>query len=135
MTFAIDFGTSNTVITRWNGVTAQPEVISLPGLAQQMADNPPLLPSLVYVDNAGANQVQVGQTVRDRGLDLGSDPRFFRNFKRGIGTPIQGFLPTLDGVALTFEQVGQWFLDPGGANPAKQSTPVRSSVYGAGGQL
>jgi molecular chaperone DnaK (HSP70) len=110
MTFAIDFGTSNTVITRWNGVTAQPEVISLPGLAQQMADNPPLLPSLVYVDNAGANQVQVGQTVRDRGLDLGSDPRFFRNFKRGIGTPIQGFLPTLDGVALTFEQVGQWFL-------------------------
>lgn len=110
MTCAIDFGTSNTVITRWNRATAQPEVISLPGLTQQIADNPPLIPSLVYVEDAAKGQVQVGQAVRDRGLDLISDRRFFRNFKRGIGTAVQGFLPDLDGVNLTFEWIGQGFL-------------------------
>ncbi len=55
-------------------------------------------------------EVVVGQAVRDRGLDLKTDPRFFRSFKRGIGTKIQGFLPELDGQRVTFEQVGQWFL-------------------------
>lgn len=49
--------------------------------------------------------------MRDRGLDLTSNPRFFRGFKRGIGAKIQGFLPELDGQILSFEQVGQWFLN------------------------
>ena len=46
----------------------------------------------------------------DRGLDLSNDPRFFRNFKRGIGAEIQGFLPELEDVTVTFEQAGKWFL-------------------------
>ncbi|MBE9128245.1 MULTISPECIES: Hsp70 family protein [unclassified Coleofasciculus] len=109
--YAIDFGTSNTVITRWNAATQQPETISLPGLSQQLGANPPLIPSLVYVEDANQSNIIVGQAVRDRGLDLNSDPRFFRSFKRGIGTDIQGFLPELDGQTITFEQVGQWFLN------------------------
>ena len=48
--------------------------------------------------------------MRDRGLDGGNDPRFFRGFKRGIGTKIQGFLPELDGKVISFEQVGNWYL-------------------------
>ena len=110
MTIAIDFGTSNTVITRWNNATQQPETVLLPGLAQQLGNNPPLIPSLLYVKEATSGSVQVGQIVRDRGLDVTSDQRFYRNFKRGIGTPIQGFLPELDGQSLTFEQIGSWFL-------------------------
>ncbi|MEM8603522.1 MAG: Hsp70 family protein, partial [Cyanobacteria bacterium P01_H01_bin.121] len=43
-------------------------------------------------------------------LDVSSDRRFYRNFKRGIGSSIQGFLPELDGQVLTFEQIGNWFL-------------------------
>ena len=35
---------------------------------------------------------------------------FFRNFKRGIGAPMQGFIPELDGQILSFEQVGSCFL-------------------------
>ncbi|MEM9005506.1 MAG: Hsp70 family protein, partial [Cyanobacteria bacterium P01_F01_bin.86] len=108
MTIAIDFGTSNTVITRWNSATQQPETILMPELAQQLGDNPPLVPSLLYVTDAGAGAVQIGQTVRDRGLDVSSDRRFYRNFKRGIGSSIQGFLPELDGQVLTFEQIGNW---------------------------
>jgi molecular chaperone DnaK (HSP70) len=110
MVYAIDFGTSNTVITRWNAATQQPETLTLPGLSLRLADNPPLIPSLLYVQDAVSQQTVIGQEVRDRGLDLSNDPRFFRNFKRGIGTDIQGFLPQLDGQLITFEQVGQWFL-------------------------
>ena len=110
MPYAIDFGTSNTVITRWNAASQQPETLGLAGLSQQLADNPPLIPSLVYVDNASQGQVIVGQAVRDRGLDLADNTRFFRSFKRGIGAKIQGFLPKLDQKSITFEQVGQWFL-------------------------
>ncbi|TAF07150.1 MAG: Hsp70 family protein [Nostocales cyanobacterium] len=110
MAIAIDFGTSNTVITRWNPVTQQPETLTLPGLSIQQSLNPPLIPSLLYVEEASQGQVIVGQQVRDRGLDLKGDTRFFRSFKRGIGANIQGFLPELDGQMITFEKVGKWFL-------------------------
>ncbi|MBW4679119.1 MAG: Hsp70 family protein [Microcoleus vaginatus WJT46-NPBG5] len=110
MTIAIDFGTSNTVIARWNPATQQAETLKLPALSVQLAQNPPLIPSLVYVENAAHGEIVAGQAVRDKGLDLKNDPRFFRSFKRGIGTDIQGFLPELDGKIVTFEQVGEWFL-------------------------
>lgn len=108
--YAIDFGTSNTVITRWNPVTQQPETLNLPGLSLQLSQNPPLIPSLLYAEDASQGKVVIGQAVRDRGLDLTHDPRFFRSFKRGIGADIQGFLPELDGQLVKFEQVGEWFL-------------------------
>ncbi|HAA32927.1 MAG TPA: molecular chaperone DnaK [Cyanobacteria bacterium UBA8553] len=108
--YAIDFGTSNTVITRWNPATQQPETVSLPGLSLQLSQNPPLIPSLLYVEDASLGKVVLGQAVRDRGLDLTNNPRFFQSFKRGIGADIQGFLPELEGKVVTFEQVGQWFL-------------------------
>jgi len=107
---AIDFGTSNTAIARWNSVTGQAELVKLPGVSQQFSDRPPLIPSLVYVEDAAAGKVIVGQEVRDRGLDLSGDNRFFANFKQGIGTEFQGYLPELDGVKVSFEQVGTWFL-------------------------
>jgi molecular chaperone DnaK (HSP70) len=110
MSYAIDFGTSNTVITRWNRATQQPETLAIPNLSQRVGQNPPLIPSLVYVENAKQGTVSVGQQVRDRALDITTDTRFFRNFKRGIGSNIQGFLPELDGRTIDFEQVGEWFL-------------------------
>jgi molecular chaperone DnaK (HSP70) len=110
MAIAIDFGTSNTVIARWNAAKEEPETVSIPGLSVQQSLNPPLIPSLVYVQNATQGNVLVGQAVRDRGLDLVGEQRFFRSFKRGIGADIQGFLPELDGQTVTFEQVGEWFL-------------------------
>lgn len=108
--YAIDFGTSNTVITRWNPVTQQSETLNLPSLSLQLSQNPPLIPSLLYAKDASQGKVVIGQAVRDRGLDLTHDPRFFRSFKRGIGANIQGFLPELDGQLIQFEQVGEWFL-------------------------
>jgi molecular chaperone DnaK (HSP70) len=110
MTIAIDFGTSNTVITRWNAATEQPEPVSLPQLSYVMADNPPLVPSLVYVQQVDPPQVLIGEAVRSQGLNITNDARFFRNMKRGIGTAVQGFRPEIDGQSIRFEQVGEWFI-------------------------
>lgn len=110
MSFAIDFGTSNTVIARWNPAVAQAETIGVPGLSFRVGQNPELIPSLAYIENAAEQKVWVGQQVRDRGLDISNDPRFFSGFKRGIGASARGFLPELDGQVISFEQVGEWFL-------------------------
>jgi molecular chaperone DnaK (HSP70) len=110
MAIAIDFGTSNTVIGRWNAATQTAETLALPGLSTIGGMNPPLIPSLVYVEDANTDRALLGQMVRDRGADLQSDNRYFRGFKRGIGAEIQGFLPELDGVSMTFERVGELFL-------------------------
>jgi molecular chaperone DnaK (HSP70) len=110
MAIAIDFGTSNTVISRWNAATQQAETVTLPGLSLVGGMNPPLIPSLVYVEDGSERKAILGQMVRDRGLDLKGDNRFFRGFKRGIGVEIQGFLPELEGMSMTFEGVGELFL-------------------------
>ncbi len=107
MSLAIDFGTSNTVVARWNPVTQQAETVALPGVSLSQGGSPPLVPSLVYWEQEGT---VIGQAVRDRGLDLKNDPRFFRGFKRGIGSDVQGFLPELDGKSLSFEAIGEAFL-------------------------
>jgi len=109
--YAIDFGTSNTVVCHWDEATNAPKTLSLGNLSQKLAQNPPLIPSLLYVEDATTGQSVLGQQVRDRGLDITTDARFFRNFKRGIGTDIRGFLPELDGQTVTFEQAGVWFLE------------------------
>ncbi|MEM6425988.1 MAG: Hsp70 family protein [Cyanobacteria bacterium P01_D01_bin.128] len=114
MTLAVDFGTSNTVVARWNEATEQAETLTLGNLSIAAAANPPLVPSLIYVESflsPESPRVVVGQPVRDRGLDIAQDSRFFRNFKRGIGTDIRGFLPDIDGHTVDFETVGKAFLN------------------------
>ncbi|MGB3509381.1 MAG: Hsp70 family protein [Microcoleaceae cyanobacterium] len=129
MAIAIDFGTSNTVISRWNQTTQQPEIVKLPGLSIISGQNPPLIPSLLYIEDATQKKVVVGQQVRDRGYDVNTNPRFFRNFKRGIGTDIKGFLPELDGQVVSFEQVGELFLKEVVANIRKVPLPVESLIF------
>ncbi len=129
MTIAIDFGTSNTVISRWNQTTKQPETIKLPNLSIISGQNPPLIPSLVYVENAAEKKVVIGQQVRDKGFDVNTDSRFFRNFKRGIGANIQGFLPELDGQIISFEQVGKLFLEEVIAGIRNVPLPVESLIF------
>lgn len=117
-------------------MTAQAELVSLKGISDRVSSNSALIPSLAYVENASTVQVAVGQQVRDRGLDIATDPRFFRGFKRGIGAAVQGFLPTLDGQTLSFEQVGAWYLhnlvtqlrqtDPEAARSLVLTVPVDS---------
>lgn len=112
MEYAIDFGTSNTVVARVNengGI----ETVELPAYSSLVADNPPLIPSLVYVVDAVSEQVLIGQEVGDRGLDNKTgkgEQRFFKSFKRAIGSQVSMFVPEIDGREVEFELVGEWFL-------------------------
>ncbi|MGA1622254.1 MAG: Hsp70 family protein, partial [Synechocystis sp.] len=136
MSYAIDFGTTNTVIARWNGATQQGDVVELPPFSQIVSQNPPLIPSLLYVEQADQGKLLLGKQVLDQGRNNPSDPRFFRNVKRGIGAPVQGFLPVLEGCELSFERLGEWYLqrliaeiaqqDPQGANSLVLTVPVDS---------
>jgi len=113
MHYAIDFGTSNTVVARIK-INGEIETLKLANLSQVQINNPPVIPSLVFVENAESDEVVIGQSVRDRGLDFKnsqqSNQRLFQNFKRAIAQPRSGFLPELDYIQISSEQIGTWFL-------------------------
>lgn len=112
MEYAIDFGTSNTVVARINE-QGKIETVNLAEYSCLIVDNPPLIPSLVYVQDAVNAQVLIGQEIGDRGLDRNNSKgksRFFKAFKRAIAANTSEFVPEIDGREVDFELVGEWFL-------------------------
>ncbi len=97
--YAIDFGTSNTVVAR-RLADGTCETVRLPGLSVPVG--PPVIPSLVWV----GDRPVVGQAVLDRGL--AESPQCFAAFKRGIGAP--GFYPEINGRVWDGEALGAVFL-------------------------
>lgn len=82
---AIDFGTTNSVIAQWNGDDDPATIIAAPNISDTTTPGlPPVVPSLLYVENGKTGSVVCGQQVRDSGLDAKRDNRLFRNFKRGV---------------------------------------------------
>jgi molecular chaperone DnaK (HSP70) len=83
--FAIDFGTTNTVVAHWNEASKTAEIINFPAISTGVVeDRPILVPSLLYVNDGKSARVTIGQAVQDQGFDQQKDNRLFRNFKRGI---------------------------------------------------
>lgn len=109
---AIDFGTTNSVIARWNESTSTPEVLHLPTIGTSEAEVQfSGVPSLLYVHDARAGKFTIGQAVRQNGLDSQRDNRLFRNFKRGI---VQSPAPEprlIDGQPFADADAGKHFLD------------------------
>ena len=117
---AIDFGTTNSVVARWDAAANRPETVCLPGLsigADGNEGNPhlpsrrPLVPSLLYVQDGRAGRVAAGQAVLEGQLDQQRDNRLFRAFKRGItaGTDLEPRL--IDGVPWTDSDAGRHFIN------------------------
>lgn len=108
MKLAIDFGTCNTVIASWSEAAQAARTVRLDPFSQAPLEGvPPVIPSLLYVEDAVAGQPLVGSQVRDAGLDAAGDRRYFRGFKRAIAAEIQGFAPALDGVEVTPALAGE----------------------------
>lgn len=108
---AIDFGTTNSVIARWDVDKDQAEIITLPGLTDATIPNhPPVVPSLVYVTNAPAGEVKIGMEVREAGLDRQRDNRLYRNFKRGIVAKPAPDPRIIDGMELADIDAGTAFV-------------------------
>jgi molecular chaperone DnaK (HSP70) len=104
---AIDFGSSNTVVARWNIAANQPETIIFGNLNRPSPLNG-LVPSLVYVQNAQTEAVEIGQRVIDQGKDR-PQPRLFNQIKRRL-VANASYVPQLDGVKVTPEWLGNQFL-------------------------
>jgi molecular chaperone DnaK (HSP70) len=107
---AIDFGTTNSVIARWNDEHHAPEIIALPHLSAIDHDVPPTIPSLLYVHDGQSGQITAGQAVRDEGLDQQKNNRLYRNFKRGIVTAPAPDPRLIDGAWWNDRDVGRRFI-------------------------
>ena len=104
---AIDFGSSNTVIARWNIATNQAETLNFESLNRPAPLNA-LVPSLLYVQNAQTEIIEIGQPVIDKGKDY-PHARLFNQIKRRLVADVR-YVPNLDGVKVTPEWVGNQFL-------------------------
>lgn len=107
---AIDFGTTNSVIARWDESTASEQTLDIPPLSISTASGKFLIPTLLYVKDGRTGEVVIGQAVREQGLDRRLDNRLFRNFKRTLSTESIFEARLIDGAPWTEAQVGKIYL-------------------------
>ena len=107
---AIDFGTTNSVIARWDETSGDGQTLDLPPLSQQTGSGAFLIPTLLYVKDGRSGEIVIGEAVRQQELDREPGNRLFRNFKRTIGAETLLESRIIDGVPWTDEQAGQKFL-------------------------
>jgi molecular chaperone DnaK (HSP70) len=122
---AIDFGSSNTVIARWNVITNQAETIRIPELCRPYPYSF-LIPSVVYLQNATEPRAEVGQGAINQGYM--ESPRFFDQLKRRLSNST-GYMPELDGVRLTPELVAQIFLNRIFDSLRSQQIPISELIF------
>lgn len=108
---AIDFGTTNSLVVRWDESRRAAEVLELAGLsAPAGAGGLPLIPSLLYVRDGQTADCAAGHAVRQQMLERRRDNRLFRNFKRGITAGVEQEPRLLDGIPWDDRQAGMVFL-------------------------
>lgn len=105
---AIDFGTTNSLLARWDSGCQAGQVVVVPGLSNGFGAEPGLIPSQLYVCDGRAAEVLVGQAVLDADFPL-EGIRLFRNFKRGIGAN-GSTARILDGAPWSNFEAGKHFL-------------------------
>jgi molecular chaperone DnaK (HSP70) len=113
---AIDFGTSNTVVSILSPDRQTPETLKFEGLSRSFIlhrssgdrHEIPVIPSLVF---CGENQqLTFGQAVRSRRLDAADPDRLFRSFKRSLVADFQPPPRQIDGIAYTPQAIAQRFF-------------------------
>lgn len=109
--FAIDFGTTNSVVARWDPKQESAEIVEIKGISEdEISERPSVVPSLIYVNNAQNNTYTIGQAVRDQSLDIQRDNRLFRNFKRGIVASPAPEPRDIDGLKFADRHAGEHFV-------------------------
>ncbi len=108
---AIDFGTTNSVIARWNDNAEAAEIVMLPDIsAPALNGQTSTIPSLLYIHNGQTGQATVGQMVCENGLDQQRDNRLIRNFKRGLVASPAPPPRRIDHTPWTNQDAGRVFL-------------------------
>lgn len=108
---AIDLGTTNSVVARWNTETDEAQIVRVPGISiLQDAERPPLVPSLIYIQDGRMGSTIIGQAVDDGQLNVQRDNRLFRNFKRGIVASPAPEARLIDGQKWSDRDAGRAFV-------------------------
>ncbi len=107
---AIDFGTSNTVVSIWDPVTQTPQTLQFEQISRQFALHlgAAVVPTLVFVQ--APNQILIGEEIRSKRLGLVQPERLFQAFKRDL---VADFVPParyLDGTTYDPDVIATRFL-------------------------
>ena len=89
-TVAIDFGTTNTVVSFLEPDTQSPKTIRFSAISRLLkgaGNEVPVIPTLVFVNGAG--QLILGEQVRSQRLGLSQPDRLFKSFKRDLAADFQ----------------------------------------------
>jgi molecular chaperone DnaK (HSP70) len=113
---AIDFGTSNTVVSFLEPDTKTPKTLRFDAISRLFrwatktgeAIAVPTIPSLVYVKDS--EHFWVGQQVRDRRLGLSDPKRLFKGFKRELVADFQSPPRQIDGCLYDAAVISERFL-------------------------
>jgi molecular chaperone DnaK (HSP70) len=120
-TIAIDFGTSNTIVSVINPLTQKPETLPLEGLSMPVG----LVfsvPTIVFVQ---PDRVLIGAPVKDQRLGFAQPDRYFANFKRDLIAVYQPPDRLIDGQSYSAALVAELFLTQLWAQITAQVTPTQ----------
>lgn len=108
---AIDFGTTNSVVACWDDAENGPTITKTPYISDaSVPGRPPIIPSLLYVNDAQAQKFTIGQLVRTSQLHVQKNNRLFRNFKRGIVATPAPEPRTIDAIPFADRDAGSAFI-------------------------
>jgi len=107
-TVAIDLGSSTTVVA-YQAAGGEPRLLSLPPYS---LSDPPVVPSLLWLQAPDQGRPLIGRQVLEAGLGHGDGPELHRDFKRQIGAhpPAADRRPPAPGLPLSAEQAGALLL-------------------------
>jgi molecular chaperone DnaK (HSP70) len=113
---AIDFGTSNTVVSMLAPDTQTPITLRFPTLSRVFnlgdtianSSEISVIPSLVYIGEG--DNISIGEKVRSQRLGLSQPHRFFRAFKRDLVANFQPPVRMIDGRVFDSDRVATEFL-------------------------
>ncbi|GET35869.1 Hsp70 family protein [Microseira wollei] len=110
MIIAIDFGTSNTVVSTLDPVTQTPRTLrfnEISRLFETPGGSVSVVPTLVYVQK---DRIAFGEMVRSQRLSSSQPERFFQSFKRDLAADFQPPPRQIDGNSYSAEYVSELFL-------------------------
>ncbi|MDB9315484.1 Hsp70 family protein [Spirulina sp. CS-785/01] len=115
-TVAIDFGTSNTVVSLLEPETQTAKTLRFPSFSRLFSYTVPggesglvpVIPSLFFVQ--GTDKILIGETVRSQRLGLREPQRLFKNFKRDLAADFQMPPRVIDGTEYEAKRVAEQFL-------------------------
>ncbi|MGJ3251095.1 MAG: Hsp70 family protein [Elainellaceae cyanobacterium] len=113
---AIDFGTSNTVVSILEPDTQTAKTLRFPGLSRVFRltaangepQTIPVVPSLVVVKEP--NHLVFGEQVRSQRLEFSHPNRLFKHFKRDLAADFQPPPRSLDGQIYSAEAISEQFI-------------------------